>query len=242
MEMTAQTPKGFSGTYRSAGTRARITSILLAVVGVVTLVSLVHEASGFGLIDDARAGTLATAEANAFDTTTFGLAVVYLASLVVTAIAYLAWLSRTVDNVPALGGGTPSVTPAWSVGWWFVPFVNLVRPYLIVREVHDRMATTALAGGGWIVVAWWLTWIVANVLSNLASRLPDPNSLEALRNLFSIEVGADVLGVIAAVLAIVVVRRIQSRAEERAASQPPPSPEPTAIDAPQVDGGATDGR
>jgi len=215
------TLKGFSGVYRSAGRRARITAILLGVVGFIALLSTIQDGLGFGLIENARMGLLTAEEANKFDAGTAHLALMTLGAELVTAIAFLAWLSRTVDNIPALRGGRPLVTPRWSIGWWFIPFANLIKPYQIVRDVHDRMAIGASSSGGWIVLAWWLSWVAGRVIAAIAELVPQPINpeainLDALAKQFSFRGIADSLTLLGALLAIVVVLRIQWRAEARA--------------------------
>jgi len=217
----ADTLEGFSGIYRSGGRRARFTSVLLGIIAFIAILSIIQDGLGFGLIEDARMGLLTAGEATAYDTGVAHLATASLALVVVTAIAFLAWLSRTVDNVPALRGGRPSVTPRWSIGWWFIPFANLVKPYQIVREVHDRMAIGASSGGDWIVLAWWVSWVPGRVISAVAELLaepinPDAPNLDALAKLYSVRGIADSLTFVGAILAIAVVLRIQWRAEMRA--------------------------
>ena len=210
---------GFSGRYRSAGRRASITCLLLGVVAFFALVSMIQAGSGLRVVDDVRAGMLIPKEAKDFHDSTVFAGLEYLGAALATAIAYLAWLSRTVDNVPELRGGRPSVTPRWSIGWWFIPLANLVKPYQIVRDIHDRLAIGAGPGGGWIVLAWWVTSILGNVISQIATRLPDPSSPDALSTLYSIQATGYALALLGAILAIVVVLRIQWRADARADSR-----------------------
>jgi hypothetical protein len=217
-DTSAERFDGFSGRYRSAGRLASITCILLGVVGFFALLSTIEAGSGLRIVADVRAGILTPEEARDFHDSTAFAGLVYLGSALATAIAYLVWLSRTVDNVPKLRGGTPSVTPRWSIGWWFIPFANLVKPYQIVRDLHDRLAIGASSGGGWIVLAWWVSWVLGSVISQLAIRLPEPTSPDALSTLFSIQATGYALALLGAILGIVVVLRIQWRADERADS------------------------
>src|SRR2546427_7861390 len=123
----AETLRGFSAVYRSAGRRARITCILLGVVGFITLLAMIQDGSGALLVQDAREGMLLPKEANNFDRSTALVVFGSLGAQVLTAISYFAWLSRTVDSVPLLRGGRPSGTPRWPMAWWFLPFVNPVK-------------------------------------------------------------------------------------------------------------------
>lgn len=232
-------PRGFSTTYRSARTRFRVVVVLLGVTGLVSLVTLFHDLSGFALIESAELGTLTAAEADEFDRTTQALAGGYLVLFIATAVAYLAWLSRSVDNVPVLASSVPMVTPRWSIGWWFIPFANLVKPYQIVEDLNDRMASPSQPRRNGLVLGWWIVWLIGGIAGTVLVRLPAPANLEELGGWFTTNVVVEAVDVIAAVLAILVIRQIQTRADARAAAlgaldrpaQLPPGPADTARDA-----------
>lgn len=218
--VTDSTPADFSRVYRSGHMRSRVATVLLGIIAFIAMFSVIQDGQGFGVIEDAKMGLLLPDEAIAYDT---GVAHLYTASLALTvlaAIAFLAWLSRTVDNTPVLRGGVPSVTPRWSIGWWFVPLANLVKPYQIVREVHDRMGIGAMSRGDWILIAWWLVFLVgrtATVIAQLIAKPinPDAPDVNAMARLFSVRGIADSLTFVGAILAIAVVLRVQWRADMR---------------------------
>jgi len=63
---------------------------------------------------------------------------------VATGVVVLMWVHRAhrvlVDrNIPDL-----EFTPAWAVGWFFIPVANLFRPYLAVKEIWDKSDPQAL--------------------------------------------------------------------------------------------------
>ena len=90
-----------------------------------------------------------------------GILLAFVALLVGTylgaAISWLAWLSRAIDNVPALGGGRPRGSPREAITAWFVPVVNLARPYWILRDLHDRLAVPGRRNAP--LHAWWICWL-----------------------------------------------------------------------------------
>ncbi|MBN2081546.1 DUF4328 domain-containing protein [bacterium] len=58
-------------------------------------------------------------------------------------VFFYIWLWRSVYNLRKLGAPFMSFTPGWAVGWWFVPLINLWRPYEILRELfHYSSAHT----------------------------------------------------------------------------------------------------
>jgi Domain of unknown function (DUF4328) len=157
-------------------------------------------------------------------------------------VAFLVWLYRVVRNVPALGTPKSRVeySPGWAVGSFFVPFVNLVVPYKAVREVWEKSDPAVRTGDDFmfaqpssapLVLGWWLAWLASNVLSNISWRLHDESMTPGtLRFVAGLHVVAHLAGVVAAVLAILVVRGIDRRQLERArhvayvSHMPPPPP------------------
>ena len=206
---------GFSGRYRSGRTRARVAAGLLAAIGAVSLVTAIHFGTGFGIIDQAEAGLLTTPEADAYDATTQLLAQIWLVLYVATGIAFFTWVSRAVDNVPMLTGERPLTTPRWSIGWWFVPFANLVMPYRVTNDLAKRMAPPGVAT--WVVLVWWLAWIATNVVALASYAVAAPENLDELAAFFTVNAAAEVVTVAAAALAIVVVLRTQAHADAKAA-------------------------
>jgi hypothetical protein len=204
---------------RSARLRSRFAIATLGIAGAISLIAALQDVSGFAIVDRAEAGTLTVAEADAFDAAFGAMGLLQLGSVILCAIAFLAWLSRSVDNVPGLRGGTPVATPAWSIGWWFVPFANLVKPYQVVADLYRRMAPAERIGSG-IVLAWWLLWILNNIVTQIAGRLWGGDTIDSLRTGLSLWVASDLGDVVTAALAILIVVRIQDWADAREAAPP----------------------
>ena len=207
---------GFSPVYRSGRLRAYFVIALLVMSLPLTALIGMHDLSGFDLVRRAEAGELTLAEADRFDNWTQALALIDLLLYGVTALAFLAWLSRSVDNVPSLTLTRPLVTPRWSIGWWFIPFANFVQPYRIVNDLYTRLTTRPRRS--LTVILWWVAWILMQLMSIALFRRPAPTTAQELESQFTVMVAIDVVTFVAALLAIVVVWRIQSFADARAAA------------------------
>lgn len=143
-----------------------------------------------------------------------------LVTLVASAIAYLAWLARAVDNAPALGAGVPPRSPRAAIGWWFAPLANLWVPFTIVRDLHDRLGAPGAPMQRALLGSWWAMWIVSNVIGNIAGRVwAAADTVDTLRSAIELDLGASVLETVGAILALLVVRAIQSREDARHALQ-----------------------
>lgn len=155
---------------------------------------------------------------------------------IATVVVFLIWQHRAYNNLPPLGVPRPDFSSGWVIGSWFVPFLNLIRPYEIVKYIRGKSdPETVDAGGGYYgaggnstLKAWWGFWLFGNFVNNLSGRLywrAEDLSDHVAAGWASIF--GSILSVIAAGLAIIVVRDINARQEERhkrlmAASQQQP--------------------
>jgi hypothetical protein len=220
--------------YRTASTRARCAQGLFLVVGVVLAweVALAAQGNQFAhALADGRFVSSAELATWADNVDAAGNA--YLVVAIGLAVAFIAWLSRTVDNVPPLGGGTPSDSPRWAVGWWFIPVAFLWKPYTVVRESWDRLATPLHHGRDKWVLGWWGCWIAGTVISRVANAwASSPNaSYSYLETAYADQMLGMGLLVGAAVLGFFVVREIEARVRDRAVylRLEQPSLRPTAV-------------
>ncbi len=104
-----------------------------------------------------------------------GVGLIQALVFVLTAVVWLVWLKAAYKNLTLVGSRRTKFTPGWAVGYWFVPFINLVRPYQIMKELWNRSddenqsATDSLYTPS-ILPAWWATWILSNFAGNLMFR------------------------------------------------------------------------
>ena len=65
-------------------------------------------------------------------------------------------------------------TPGWAVGWYFIPFANLLKPFQAMRELWNASHGEVTTFGGEApsqVKLWWGTWIAGNIVSNIGMRI-----------------------------------------------------------------------
>ena len=95
---------------------------------------------------------------------------IYIASVVFISM----WIYRAHANLFVAGIDGLEYTPGWSVGWFFIPFANLVKPYQAMRELwnasHDSSDSFMQSAPGELS-AWWGCFIVGNILGNISFRL-----------------------------------------------------------------------
>jgi hypothetical protein len=98
----------------------------------------------------------------------------YTLVFVVSIVLVGMWIHRAHANLREGGVAELEFTPGWAVGWYFIPFANLIMPYKAMRELwtasrgeHDFFGGAAPSE----VKAWWAAWIVGNILSAVGSRI-----------------------------------------------------------------------
>lgn len=192
------------------------------MLGVCAATDVAAVVAGFGqrslLAMIARGEDVSSAQIDASDSFYASTGIAQIGSFVITGILFLAWLKRTSRNQAALGTRA-KYSPGWAVGAWFVPFLNLYRPMQIVQEIYSNSARTAAGGlrtasSSPIVSVWWGGWILCNALSRVGGRMQSaaegPELLSKLSTGTNILIVADVVSLVTAVLAILVVRQITS--------------------------------
>jgi hypothetical protein len=158
----------------------------------------------------------------------------------VLVVLFLRWFHRVNRNLPALGTvyGLQRISPAWAVGSWFVPIANLFVPKMAANDVWRasdpdlpiRDPTWIDRPVAWIVHVWWGVWLITSFADNIAARawLGTPEELAEYRSTYTLDLFTTVGDIVAAVLAIAVVRRLTERQEVRAAALASSAPPPVA--------------
>lgn len=213
--------------YRSAVTRSRVVmGLLLAGVALSALACLTHAVEIVLLqrvsLDDATFGG-----AEIFSGCT---ALIQLLVFVATVVAWCFWIHRAYANLEALGYRHQRFTPGWAAGWYFMPLLNLIRPYQVMREIwnasrpgveHDDSLPALdmrMNAAPAPVVAWWAAWLIENFVGIWGARSGvEIQSVESAIRAAYANIVSDGLEVVAALLAAYVVRAVTRMQEERAA-------------------------
>ena len=213
--------------YLPAAGLAKAVLICIGLEAVMTLVSMVSTLLQGALLLRLQGGEVVSDGAwsrSEWRVIAVGMAVVLMAAI--AGVVFLWYLARVNHNARALGAKGLSATPGWTIGYFFVPIINLYRPYQIVQELWKASAPVA---GRWtsqpgssLVGWWWALHLLDNVANQIVARLnwsvttnenPDVNQLLALAGL---DLGVEVLDLGLCVAAFQLVRKLQERQSARA--------------------------
>jgi hypothetical protein len=132
--------------------------------------------------------------------------------MLITGILFLKWIYRANLNVRGFGAQGLKFTPGWAIGFYFVPIMNLWKPYQAMLEFWQasqdprywRSNKTSA-----VVHWWWAFWVFSSVMNNVQFRLGmKAESVDELTGLSSLALFTEVIDIILTFLAMAVVRRI----------------------------------
>lgn len=224
--------------FESGHQRAAMAITMLAITAVLsalgTLSGLVQYSSLKQFADGAFAPTgngAAVAKAGGL------ISIVGFVVWIGTVVSFCLWTHRAARNLPALGARSLKYTPAWAVGWFFVPLANLVMPYFVAQEIW-RNSEPARPPDGYrgqsaspLVAGWWFIYILHTVIPSIISftvtfRLSfaiaahngNPADVREqmgtiLPTMLLVGIASQALAILAAILGILYVRRVDINQE-----------------------------
>lgn len=190
----------------TGGLGAAVTACLAGLIGVLIL--QVGTSIAMLIRADPRQEELARARLVFADGWEIGVYLAMTLLLVLTGILWMVWQYRAHTNLSLL---QPVRFRPGAVWWWIVPVASLFMPYRAVRELSEAgLDQPALRR--W----WWGLFIAWNAGSGLFFQLPQLLGA-SLAVVESLSIVAGVIGLLAAVLAIRVVRLVDQGIDSRRA-------------------------
>jgi uncharacterized membrane protein YsdA (DUF1294 family) len=216
------------------------TTVLLVLAGLVAALlvplalherQVVHDGSTFGafFVDrDVR---------HAIDATN-GLAGVYFLLFLAIAVLWMIWMWRAARNTAVLRRFAPRFGAGFAIGGWFIPLANWVIPGMHMYDIDRGSGPPAQPGerprGSGLLVVWWITFVggwIGSTFGQVAVRTGRRYDVSGFDTRNTIFVVGMVLTVVAAVLAILVVRSITSAQHDAWAAMGPDPSAPVAATA-----------
>jgi len=194
-----------------------LTQLLIAMLWVslgFEVISIIGESMQIALLE--RIYTASESEIAANDTRQQMIGIGYLVVFIVTAIVFLKWIYRANLNARQFTSKEMDFTPGWSIGYYFIPVMNLYKPYQAMREIWQ----VSEASEDWqnvkvspILAWWWGLWIISNVIGQIIFRIPEGESVQDFINAGYVSLFSSIIGIPLCLLAIQLVRRITKKQE-----------------------------
>ncbi len=161
-------------------------------------------------------GFVTEAEALANDSRQGAIGSLAILLAIITGVIFLRWLFLSHSNVGALGATNTVFTSGWAIGWYFIPFANLWKPYQALSETFEASHPDHLENW-WdarrpdILPLWWGLWILSAVVGRFLVRSgQNAESLEDVLQVSWMTLGVDIVYLFLCVVAILVVGKLHS--------------------------------
>jgi hypothetical protein len=190
--------------------------IILLIADIIALLS---DYSQFELLRKILNNSVVTQqEAAANDTREAIVGYVQTALFIATAVIFLAWIHRTYKNLGPLKAAGLRFTPGWAVGWFFIPFANLFRPYQVVSEIYkfsdpkeslpDNYRRINFLSSN-IVGWWWGLYLLSNIVAQITLRivLRGETASDFITST-SVSMASDAIDIIGIIVTIIMIRDI----------------------------------
>ena len=146
---------------------------------MMSIISLYSDYLQYQLLNSAEAGIPISEDyANSNDTRQRIIGIVSIIVAIASIIIFIMWFYRAYKNLHALKIPSLNHTPGWAIGAWFVPILNLGRPYVIMREIWDETQYFVLdknekqnVSSNSIVGWWWGLWLLHNFSGRIYARI-----------------------------------------------------------------------
>jgi hypothetical protein len=92
----------------------------------------------------------------------------------VSGIVFLRWVYRAYKNIQGFGAEGLRFSPGWAVGYYFIPFLSLIRPAQVMSEiwrVSQDPQNWMRRRGSWLVGTWWALFLSYSVATQVSLEL-----------------------------------------------------------------------
>ena len=207
-------------TFESPRKRANRFLFMLGLLGILTIASTILTVSEISLLEQNQAGeevTYSDIVAPLDNDWIISSVRSLFWTSVFCAILFLMWKHRASKNLAPLGVSNQRFSPRWAVAYYFIPILNLFRPYQLMKEIYLH------SGGGGastpsesILAAWWGMFLISGYFNKgIARQIFKENDIDALIELSYANIVGDFLIIVEGILVFVVVRRITENQETK---------------------------
>lgn len=191
--------------------RAKNAIILIWIMLGLEIISFVSGYFQYRLLQTiAKGGEISMTAARMNDMREKIIGIIYLLTYIVSAVIFIQWFRRAYFNLHQKVEHL-SYSEGMAAGCWFIPFVNLYRPYQIMRELYretrlinsiDYNSKTTR-----YINWWWGLWITNGVFGQIIFRTSlKAKSIEALINTTTISMIGNIVGLILSLITIKVIK------------------------------------
>lgn len=159
--------------------RAYLALALIAIILILEIISLYFEFQQHDLITKISLGYEYSNETieNNDNRLNFMASVLKLANLI-SIITFISWFYRAYNNLNSHLGSV-NYNISWSIWGWFLPIMNLFRPFNIMSELYRKtteylqknLQTPIISSWKLILGLWWTFWLLRMFAGQILKRM-----------------------------------------------------------------------
>ena len=160
--------------YRDPRRSAQVLEWALSAFIVMDVIFTLGEVYTVGAISQFLAGSDDMGALEASDQIGVVTGGIFFLAYLVCVILTCVWIYRVNKNAYYLNAEHMTVSPGWNVGYFFIPFANLLMPFRGLRETYQVSTNTQspdevpVPG---LMRLWWGCWLLSGFLGQLSFRL-----------------------------------------------------------------------
>ncbi|MFI8100791.1 DUF4328 domain-containing protein [Streptomyces sp. NPDC086023] len=205
---------------------AGLATALTVLFAVVIMTDLLAVAAGLNVHFAYSSPAVGDAEATRAQTLHSFSGGPQMLAFLVTGVVFIVWFRRVRGNAEVFLPGGLRMRPGWSVGCWFIPIANLWLPYQNAVDIWG--ASTQAAPGGQYrhvsaapVNAWWAVYVGGLLFARFAVRAYEAaETADEVVSGVRLVIAGDLLDAVAAVLALLFVRKLTAMQHRKATEGP----------------------
>lgn len=151
----------------STETRVRNFNVAIIVIAVLTTIVTIY-----------RRALNVTSETNTLVAVMEGiLGIGQFVVVMLSLIFFMVFIYRSHNNLRVLGAEKLEFTPGWCIGWFFIPVMNLFKPYKAVSEIwvqsmpHSTVVPGNTTPSMSLIAWWWAFWLISNFSNYTVFRI-----------------------------------------------------------------------
>lgn len=177
--------------------RAQNLITIFSILFVLNIISIISDLLQYSLLNSIEGFTLEEAEFN--DSRQRIVSIITFGIYILCYVFFILWFRRAYYNLHQVVKYL-EYSEGWAAGAWFVPIINLFRPYQIMRELYietenyiakiksdyNKKLNVTFVG------IWWALWVIASILERIGMQLNlKSNTLEEITTATEINLAND---------------------------------------------------
>ncbi len=195
---------------------AKYAIVLIWVMLLIEIISLISGSMQYNLLESVSNGIEITPEsANANDKREQLIGFIYIIAFLISAVTFIKWFQRAYSNLH-LKVDNLSSSENWPVYCWFIPILNLFRPFQIMEEMFTKTNVLLIKNNTNkninlsknIVKVWWGLWLLNNFIGQFFFRYSlKAETLNELTTATIIGMIANVMGIPLAIITVKMIKQ-----------------------------------